>query len=58
MEITQKMSATLFELAVHYGMELYSGDSEKRQEYIDWYIENHKETANGVVFKPKMVIND
>lgn len=50
------MSAALFELAVHYGMELYSGDAEKRQKYIDWFIENHELAANGIVFKPKIMI--
>ncbi len=35
------MSATLFELAVHFGMELYPGDEEARKKYVDWYIETN-----------------
>ncbi len=35
------MSAALLEMAVHMGMELYSGDQEARQLYVDWYIKTN-----------------
>jgi len=47
------MSAALFELAVHFGMELYPGDLERRKKFVNWYIENHKITSQRIVFEPK-----
>ncbi len=40
------MSAALFEIAVHMGMELYSGNDAMRKQFIDWYIE----TNGGTIF--------
>jgi len=42
------MSAALFEMAVHMGMELYSLDTEAREKYVNWYID----TNGGTNFPP------
>lgn len=46
--------ATLFELAVHYGMELYSCDATRREEFVRWYIE----TKGGTFFPIDNICED
>ncbi|KKM72916.1 hypothetical protein LCGC14_1415690 [marine sediment metagenome] len=37
----------LAEIAVHMGMELYPGDSQRCHKYIDWYIKTKGGTEQG-----------
>ncbi len=45
------MSVELYELAIHFGMELYPMDLVARQRYVDWYIETKGGTEMPIIFE-------